>query len=186
MADGDGAGARVRLAHEALLTHWERARRQIAQDRDDLRTRAVVEEALAEYRGASAARQGKYLLHAFVLMPDHFHLLITPTETLERALQLIKGGFSFRARKELGFGGEIWQTSFYDRRVRDLQEYSAFREYIHHNPMKKGLAAVAEHYAYSSARPEFQLDGLPRRLKPCAAQMLPQILALVEMTSVLS
>jgi putative transposase len=36
-------------------------------------------------------------------MPDHFHLLVTPTETLERALQLIKGGFSYRARKELGW-----------------------------------------------------------------------------------
>jgi len=40
--------------------------------------------------------QEKYLLHEFVLMPDHFHLLITPTSTLERALQLIRGGFSFR------------------------------------------------------------------------------------------
>ena len=62
--------------------------------------------------------QKKYLLHEFVLMPDHFHLLISPTETLERALQLIKGGFSYRARKELGFVREIWQPSYYDRRVR--------------------------------------------------------------------
>ena len=68
-------------------------------------------EVLQHYR-----LQNKYLLHEFVLMPDHFHLLITPTETLERALQLIKGGFSFRARKELGFVREIWQMSFYDRR----------------------------------------------------------------------
>lgn len=60
-------------------------------------------EVLQHYR-----LQNKYLLHEFVLMPDHFHLLITPTETLERALQLIKGGFSFRARKELGFVREIW------------------------------------------------------------------------------
>src|ERR1700733_3348625 len=111
-------------------------------------------------------RQDRYLLHEFVLMPDHFHLLITPTETLERALQLIKGGFSFRARKELGFGGEIWQTSFYDRRVRDVEEYRAFREYIRHNPVKKGLASVPEDYDYSSAGQEFQLDGLPQRLKP--------------------
>jgi REP element-mobilizing transposase RayT len=59
--------------------------------------------------------QRKYLLHEFVVMPDHFHLLITPIETLERALQLIKGSFSFRAKKELGFVGEIWQKSFYDR-----------------------------------------------------------------------
>jgi putative transposase len=51
-------------------------------------------------------------------MPNHFHLLITPTLTLERAMQVIKGGFSYRARKELGFAGEIWQPSYYDRRVR--------------------------------------------------------------------
>jgi putative transposase len=51
--------------------------------------------------------QETYLLHEFVLMPDHFHLLITLLSTLERALQLIKGGFSLRAKKELGFQGEI-------------------------------------------------------------------------------
>ena len=118
-------------------------------------------EVLQHYR-----RQGKYLLHEFVLMPDHFHVLITPTITLERALQLIKGGFSFRATKELGFGGEIWQTSFYDRRVRDIKEYYAFREYIHLNPVKRGLASLVEEYPYSSARPGFNLDGLPQRLKP--------------------
>jgi putative transposase len=111
-------------------------------------------------------RQDRYLLHEFVLMPDHFHVLLTPTETLERALQLIKGGFSFRARKELGFGGEIWQKSFYDRRVRNVDEYCAFREYIHRNPVKGRLTSVAEEYAFSSARAEFQMDGLPQRLKP--------------------
>jgi REP-associated tyrosine transposase len=47
-------------------------------------------------------QQGKFLLHEFVVMPDHFHLLITPTESLERALQLIKGGFSYRAKKTWG------------------------------------------------------------------------------------
>jgi len=63
-------------------------------------------EVLLHYR-----QQQRYLLHEFVLMPDPFHLLITPTETLERTLQLIKGGFSYRARKELGFNEkEIWQT----------------------------------------------------------------------------
>jgi putative transposase len=42
-------------------------------------------EVLLGYRA-----QQQYLLHEFVLMPNHFHLLITPTLTLERALQLIK------------------------------------------------------------------------------------------------
>ena len=125
------------------------------------RAARLLVDVLFHYR-----RQGKFLLHEFVLMPDHFHVLLTPAETLERALQLIKGGFSFRARKELGFMGEIWQKSFYDRRVRDVDEYCAFREYIHRNPVKGNLAFVAEEYLYSSARAEFQLDGLPQRLKP--------------------
>ncbi len=108
----------------------------------------------------------KFLLHEFVVMPDHFHLLITPTLTLERALQLIKGGFSFRAKKELGFGGEIWQTSFYDHRVRDWEEYCAFRRYIHSNPVKRGLVAAPEQYPYSSARAGMELDAVPQRRKP--------------------
>jgi putative transposase len=108
----------------------------------------------------------KYRLHEFVVMPDHFHLLLTPTLTLERALQLIKGGSSFRAKKELGFGGEIWEKSFYDRRVRDWQEYCSFRHYIHLNPVKKGLAGAVDQYPYSSAKPGIVLDEVPQWLNP--------------------
>ena len=118
-------------------------------------------EVLLSYR-----TQQKYLLHEFVLMPNHFHLLTTPIVTLERALQLIKGGFSFRAKRELGFTDEIWEKSFYDRRVRDWEESCAFRRYIHLNPVRKGLASVAEEYPYSSARPGLELDAAPQRLKP--------------------
>lgn len=62
VADGDGAGARVRLAHEALITHWDRAKRQIAQDRDDLRIRAMVEEAETEWRSADPHVRRGYVL----------------------------------------------------------------------------------------------------------------------------
>jgi putative transposase len=110
--------------------------------------------------------QEKYLLHEFVLMPDHFHLLITPLLRLERALQLIKGGFSFRAKREIGFQGEIWEKSFHDRRVRDWEEFSAFRQYIHRNPVKRGLAPAPEEYPHSSARGDLTLDAVPQRLKP--------------------
>lgn len=116
---------------------------------------------LLHYRG-----EGKYLLHEFVLMPDHFHVLITPTNTLERAIQLIKGGFSFKVRKEFGFVGELWQPSYYDRRVRDLEEYGNFREYIRLNPVKRRLVKDPAEYIYGSAHPSFVPDGLPQRLKP--------------------
>ena len=114
-------------------------------------------EVLLQYRAG-----GRYRLHEFVLMPDHFHLLITPSESLERALQLIKGGSSFRARKELGFIGEIWESSFHDHRVRDIGEYERYRAYIHRNPVKRGLTASPDPYPYSSAA-GFVLDEVPQR-----------------------
>jgi putative transposase len=98
---------------------------------------------LLEYRD-----QGKFSLQAFVLMPDHFHLLITPAfdMTLERSLQLIKGGFSFRVKKELEKNLEIWQRGFTDRRVRGVEEFVRFRHYIHENPVKGRLCEKAEDY----------------------------------------
>ncbi len=117
-------------------------------------------ETLLHYR-----LQTKYLLHEFVVMPNHLHLLLTPIVTLERALQFIKGGFSYRARKELGYAGEIWQPSYYDRRVRDMQEYLNFREYIRQNTVSRGLAAEPEEYPYGSAYPGFVLDEVSERLR---------------------
>jgi putative transposase len=101
-------------------------------------------------------------------MPNHFHLLVTPIPpvTMEKAMQFIKGGFSYRAKKELAFHGEIWQTSFYDRRVRDADEYASFRHYIHINPVRRGLATLPEEFPFSSTRSK--LDDAPQWLKPAA------------------
>ena len=63
------------------------------------RNAELLVETLQHYR-----TQGHYKLHAFVVMPDHIHLLLTPRETLERAVGLIKGGFSHRFVSELPEG----------------------------------------------------------------------------------
>jgi REP-associated tyrosine transposase len=114
------------------------------------------------------AKQGKYAIHEFVLMPNHFHLLITPGPmlALERCLQLIKGGFSFRAKKELQFGDEVWEKSFTNHRIRDAMDYANHRKYIWENPVRAGLVGSSEEYAYSSARPGFELAEAPQGLKP--------------------
>jgi putative transposase len=128
-------------------------------------------EILFDYR-----RQKKYLLHEFVLMPDHFHLILTPTGiTLERAMQL-KGGFSFQLNKNLKAKRDIWQPSFVDRRVRDSLEYAKFKDYIWQNPVRRRLVRTPEEYPYSSAHPSFQgcLDPVPQRLKPISLSALPQ------------
>jgi len=127
-------------------------------------------EVLLNYRA-----EGKYLLHEFVVMPDHFHLLISPNLiTLERSLQLIKGGFSFRLNKSLKVKRDVWQTSFLDRRVRDSLEYQKYKEYIWQNPVKRGLAKTPEQYLFSSANPLYQIDPVPQRLKPISSSALPQ------------
>jgi putative transposase len=109
--------------------------------------------------------QGKYFLHEFVLMPTHFHILFTPEVTLERALQLIKGGYSFRARAIVG-NREIWQRGYVDHRIRDGADYDHHREYIRENPCKARLVSRPEDYPYSSAFPGVELDPAPQWLKP--------------------
>jgi putative transposase len=105
-------------------------------------------------------QQRKYLLHEFVLMPDHLHLIITPSIKipLERAMQFIKGGFSHRASTELQIRSEIWQRSSENHRIRDEGDYSGHRTYIHTNPVRAGLVEKPADYPYSSANPSFALD----------------------------
>ena len=117
-------------------------------------------DTICHYRGIA------YLLHEFVIMPDHFHVLITPLTSLEKAIQFIKGGFSFRAKKELGSNMEVWQKGFSDHRIRDVEDYERHVLYIRENPIRKNLCKRAEDYAYSSAHTGFELDAAPQGLKP--------------------
>ncbi len=120
-------------------------------------------EVLFRYR-----TQGKFGVHEFVVMPNHFHLLFTLAEevTLERAMQFIKGGFSYRAAKENGRKLEIWQRGYVDHRVRDASDYARHRQYIHMNPVRAGFVNAPDKYPYSSAHGGFQLDDVPQWLKP--------------------
>jgi putative transposase len=111
---------------------------------------------------------GKYSLHEFVLMPDHFHLLLTPSQgvTLERVMQFVKGGFSYRVGKELELRVEIWERGYVDHRIRDLTDFVNHVEYIRRNPVDAGLAGAPADYPYCSAHAGFDLDPVPQGLKP--------------------
>jgi hypothetical protein len=81
-------------------------------------------------------------------MPNHIHLLITPTGiALERAVQLIKGGFSHRLKSKF----PVWQRGFDDRRMRTREEFLAAKAYIHRNPVEAKLVAKSHEYCWSSA-----------------------------------
>jgi putative transposase len=122
----------------------------------------LLVDTLYHYRGSA------YLLHEFVIMPDHIHVLITPTTSLEKAVQFIKGGFSYRAKKELGSNMEIWQKGFQDQRIRDAADFDAHGNYIRQNPVRKRLREREEGYQYSSAHAGYELDEVPQGLEPIA------------------
>jgi putative transposase len=133
------------------------------------RAASLLIEVLYEYRN-----QGKYLLHEFVIMPDHFHILITvgPELSIERAVQFIKGGFAFRVGKELGFGVPVWQKGFSEVRVLTSKQSAAIRHYILENPVTRRLVERAPDFPYSSAHPGFDLDPVPQGLKPKFSRVL--------------
>jgi putative transposase len=128
---------------------WERRRLFVVEPY----TRLFL-ETLYNYR-----RHARFKLHAFVVMPEHVHLLLTPANdvTMERAIQLIKGGFSRAFGLEFR-SGEVWQRGFTDHRIRDVEDFEMHREYIHQNPVKRRLVERAEDYRYCSAYPGFKLD----------------------------
>jgi putative transposase len=107
----------------------------------------------------SYRRQQRFQLHAFVLMPEHVHLLLTPATdvTLERAVQLVKGGYSRAFGLEFG-QAEVWQRGFTDHRIRDDEDFFRHHDYIHQNPVKRRLVENASEYRYCSAFPGFKLD----------------------------
>ena len=105
---------------------------------------------------------------SFVVMPDHFHTLLTPAETvaLERAVQFIKGGSAHTLRETLLYKFPIWQRGFSDHRIRDAADYEQHVRYLTNNPVKKHLAAAVAEYPWSSASGTFCMDEVPQGLKP--------------------
>ena len=96
--------------------------------------------------------EGQFKIHDFVVMPNHFHVLMTLSgrTTIEKAVGMIKGRFSYRLKKEIGYLGGLWQRGFSEVRVDDRKSFLAHREYIAENPVKAGLVARAEDFPYSS------------------------------------
>lgn len=121
-------------------------------------------DTLYHYRGSA------YLLYEFVVMPDHIHVILTPKTSLEKAVQFIKGGFSYRAKRKLGSNTEVRQRGLSDHRIRDASDYRIHQIYVQQNPVRKHLCERAEEYPYSSASPGFDLDSPPQGLKPVALE----------------
>jgi len=117
--------------------------------------RIVIEQLL------DCRERGFYKLHAFVLMPEHLHVLLTPGDgaSVEKAVQMIKGGSAFRIGKELNYKFPVWHAGFHDRWIRDANEFWIRKQYIEQNPVKARLAEKPTEYPHGSASGKFRLDA---------------------------
>lgn len=152
----------------ALLARWRRdlsvlpaaervavLRRQVESQLDRCRegalatpaVAAIVEENLL-YFDARRCR-----LHAWVIMPNHVHILATPCPGVALAA-LVQGWKAYtaaRANAVMGAKGRFWQPDYFDRFIRNERHFRAARRYMEENPVKAGLCRRAEDWRWGSA-----------------------------------
>ena len=94
-------------------------------------------------------------IYGYVLMPEHIHLLVSEPErgTLADAMHYLKLSFTKRLHPEVATEtGPSWQARGYDRNVRNAEEFAVKLDYIHANPVRRGLVKAAEDWKWSSFR----------------------------------
>ena len=96
-------------------------------------------------------------------MPDHLHAILTPAPevSLEKALQYIKGGFSFRLKSKL----DVWSRSFNESQILAREKFDACKTYIKQNPVRTHLSESSEAYKYSSRTLQQMIDTRPIHLR---------------------
>jgi putative transposase len=131
----------------------------------------ILIDTLVHYRD-----RGDYLLHELVIMPDHLHLLLTPSNqtTLEKAIQLLKGRSSHRIHATREHKMPVWQSGFHDWTIRDADDWQSKADYIRTNTVRAKLAARPEDWQFSSASVKFSLDPMPAKyLQPSSGAKAP-------------
>jgi putative transposase len=141
-----------RIYHVTTATSQRRSLFQVTATAD------LMLKTLFDYRDAE-----KYDLFAFVIMPDHLHLLLRPAPdvSLEKVMQLIKGGFSFRLKSKF----DVWNRGFNETQVMDQKAFVKTKAYIEQNPVRRGLVNLPEDFPYSSARKTEPLASMPAHLQ---------------------
>jgi REP element-mobilizing transposase RayT len=137
--------------------------------------RALARLSDSEYRQVAAAieqsrRKLHFLFLGYVLMPDHWHALIWPAYplTISRVIQDIKWIGARSLNQARHSSGQVWQHQFWDRFVRHAQEFRERLDYMHLNPVRKGLVRYPEDWRWSS----YNNYGLDKgKIKLCPMQI---------------
>jgi putative transposase len=108
----------------------------------------------------SSRRRHGFLLGGYVLMPDHWHALIWTRYplTISKVIHDVKKVSALRLHKNRGTSGPVWQRQFWDRFIRNKKEFGERLDYMHFNPVRKGLVKRPEEWRWSSYN-NFSLDS---------------------------
>jgi putative DNA methylase len=106
----------------------------------------MTEQAINHFDG------DRYRIHAWVIMPNHVHVLLTPFVAVDTIVHSWKSFTANRANSILGAEGTFWQREYFDRMIRNESHFYEAIAYIHNNPVKAGLCADPASYSFSSAR----------------------------------
>lgn len=106
------------------------------------------------------------LLQEFLVMPDHIHVLLSPKTSPEKAVPFIQGGFSYRAKKELGSNNmEVWRKGFSAHRLSDTEDYRQPVLHVRQNPVRKRRCQAADEFPHSSPQAGFEFHPPSQGLK---------------------
>jgi REP element-mobilizing transposase RayT len=114
----------------------------------DVSVAQMTEKALRYFDGQ------RYTLHAWVIMPNHVHVLLAPAkgESLPGIVHSWKSFTAHRANAILGRQGPFWQREYFDRKIRNERHFNDAIVYIHNNPLKAFLCDDQADWQFSSAR----------------------------------
>ncbi|MBK9216762.1 MAG: AMP-binding protein [Chloracidobacterium sp.] len=162
----------IRLADSLPGSVLDRLRRQLAGNEiegDPEEFRRLVEDYLDSGAGSCILRDPRFAeivqetilrehgqscdLKAWVIMPNHAHLLLKPYDGHELAglMKRIKGVSARRVNELRGTTGKVWQAEYFDRYIRDADHYSRTVDYIENNPVIAKLSTKPDGYRFGSA-----------------------------------
>ncbi len=166
-----------------VLERWEDELASLPREKAEVRRRARIEAALDRGDGEALLLGEvaeliedaflyfdgeRYRAHAWVIMPNHVHVLITPatSQTLSAIAHSWKSFTAKKANLLLKRSGAFWSREYFDRAIRDEAHYANALAYVALNPVKAGLCTAAEDWRFSSAwrgRKSRQDAGAPRQ-----------------------
>jgi REP element-mobilizing transposase RayT len=100
---------------------------------------------------------GWWRILGFVIMPDHYHLILVLGEvkTLSDAIAGVSKYTARHINEHMGRRGTLWEEGFYDHMLRDREDFDRVLTYTHWNPVERGLVDVPEAWPYSTANERF-------------------------------